>query len=203
MSFLGVSKPFFSLSSLGVEDLTLNVHGTGSTVKIEGTPAIMTRANGGGGNDQFLLSPTAQNLSQFGGGLVLRGNGGSDHVRLYDKNSAHPADEFLVTGATVSRDHFGGLSYEGMENITLNLGNAANKVELHGTKATTAVTINGNGGNDVFNITDAPKSAVVLDGGAAVDVMQWNTGDLASDPDSGFNLINRISIEQTQFPFAP
>ena len=200
VNFLGVTKPFFSLNSLGVEDLTLNVHGTGSTVKIEGTPAIMTRVNGGGGNDQFLLSPTAQNLSQFGGGLVLRGNGGSDHVHLYDKNSAHPADEFLVTGNSVSRDHFGDLSYDGMENITLNLGNAANKVELFGTKATTKVTIKGNGGNDVFNITDAPKSAVVLDGGAGMDVMKWSTGDAPSDPDSGFNLIDKISIEQTQFP---
>jgi hypothetical protein len=196
----GVSKFGFSFSVLGVDDLTLNVHKTGSSVKIDGTPAMMTRVNGGSGNDQFLISPTAQKLSILGGGLVLNGKGGSDHVRLYDQNSAHPADEFTVTGNAVIRDNFGDLSYTGMEHLTLNLGNAANDVRLHGTSAGTAMTIKGNGGNDDFTITDAPKSAVVLDGGAGFDVMEWATGVLASNPASGYDLISRVSIEQTKFP---
>jgi hypothetical protein len=198
----GVTKFGFWFGTLGVEDMTLNVHKTGSTVRIDGTPAMMTRINGGAGNDQFLVSPTAQKLSQLGGGLVLDGNGGSDHVRLYDQNSAHAADEFLVTGNSVARTNFGDLSYTGMEHLTLNLGNAANNVRLHGTSVGTAVTIKGNGGNDVFDVTDAPKSAVVLDGGAGFDVLEWNTGDALSAPDSGFDLITRISIEQTKLPLA-
>src|SRR5262245_21915463 len=200
LSSVAVNKFGFSFGTLGIEDLTLNVHGTGSTVSIDGTPAMMTRVNGGAGNDQFLLSPTAKNLAQLGGGLVLDGKGGSDHVRLYDQNSAVPGAEFTVTGAAVTRTNFGDLAYEGMENLTLNLGNAANNVTLHGTKATTDVTIYGNGGNDKFTVTDAPKSDVLLDGGAGFDVMEWATGDAVGDPGSGYDLITQVSIEQTQFP---
>ncbi|HKB00881.1 MAG TPA: hypothetical protein VKD90_01620, partial [Gemmataceae bacterium] len=196
----GVSKFGFSFGTLGVEDLTLKVHGTGSTVSIDGTPAIMTRVNGGAGNDQFLLSPTAKNLFQLGGGLVLDGKGGNDHVRLYDQNSAVPAAEFTVTGNAVTRNNFGDLSYTGMENLTLNLGNGANNVRLHGTSAGTAVNIYGNGGNDTFDVTDAPKSPVLLNGGAGFDVLEWNTGVAAGDANSGFAFITKVSIEQTQFP---
>jgi hypothetical protein len=196
----GVNKLGFSFGTLGVEDLTLNVHFAGSTVRIDGTPAALTRVNGGAGNDQFLLAPTAQDLAQLGGGMILDGKGGSDHVRLYDQNSAVATEEFTVTGNSVARDDFGDLSYEGMENLTLNLGNGANKVRLHGTSAGTAVTIHAGGGNDTFDVTDAPKSAVLLDGGAGFDVLKWDTGVAASDPSSGFALITRVSVERTDFP---
>ncbi|HEX3146693.1 MAG TPA: hypothetical protein VHR66_01240 [Gemmataceae bacterium] len=199
----GVSKAYFQASMLHFDNMFLNLHNTGSTVRIDGTPATLNTITGGDGNDQFLLSPTAQNLAQLGGGLILDGKRGMDHVRLYDKNSTDAADELTVTGSTVVRDHFGDLSYDNMENLTLNLGDAANKVDLHGTSAATKVTINGNGGKDIFNVTDAPKSEVLLNGGAGFDIMQWNTGVKPSDLDSGFDLIARVSIEQTDLPLTP
>ena len=196
----GVSKAYFQAGLFLVDDVSLFVHQTGSTVKVDGTPAPITRVTGGAGNDQFLLSPTAHDLARLSGGLILEGGRGNDHVRLYDRNSQVAGAEFTVTGDSVVRDDFGDLSYAGMESLTLNLGNGANKVRLHGTSAGTAVTLRGNGGNDTFNVVDAPKSAVLVDGGTGFDVLQWNTGVAPSAEGSGFDFLTRVSVENTQFP---
>lgn len=136
----------------GAAGVTYNVNNTqsGTTLTI----------NGGANGDVVNLGNAAAGggLDNLPGAVVVNGNGGTDTVNLNDQGGNFN-DTYTVTNTSVSRPVFGGLTfYIGIENLTLNaentLGvNGDNTINVNSTAAGVTTTINGNDGNDTFNIT--------------------------------------------------
>src|SRR4029079_1459342 len=57
-----------------------------------------------------------------------------------------------VASASVARDGAATVNYDGMESLTVDAGTLGDTVNVNSTFATTPVTVNGNGGPDVFTV---------------------------------------------------
>ena len=123
-------------------------------------------ANGGDGNDAFLVSTTG-NLSRTPGAITVRGEDGDDSVTVNDQLTLG-AVNYTITDTTVTRvlAGFGGLTYDDtVENVRLDTGPDDNVVTATSLAANTNYFVNGNGANDTlildFSLVNPPLNATV------------------------------------------
>src|SRR5262249_32316750 len=104
-----------------------------------------------------------------------------DRVNLFDQGSVAP-NTYVVRDDSVTRS--GGVAvivYHEVEQLTLNAGAAADGVVVLGTVASTPVTLNMGGGDDVVNVAtrtgsslDRIASTVTINGEAGTDSILLN-----------------------------
>jgi CubicO group peptidase (beta-lactamase class C family) len=171
-----VSKPGFLLLYDTMELLTLNAGADNNTINIHsttiGTPVVV---NAGAGGDLIHISPTAQNLSFITGLVTVNGQQGVDTVFLRDDLFALGGFfPYTLTRSTVSRSFFGGLGFDTIERLRLNLGSGNNTVNVTTFNPDVLFALYGNVGKDTFNVTVFPAlgdtgGRLFIDGGGNVD----------------------------------
>lgn len=171
-----VSKPNFLLDYHEMESLTLNAGTDNNSININstgfGTSVVI---NAGAGGDTIHLSPTAQNLSLIGGPVTVNGQQGFDNVILHEElfvlGGLFP---YNLTRSTVSRSFFGGLSFDTIERLRLNLGSGNNTVNVAELNRDVIFALYGNVGADTFNVKVHPTltdtgGRLFIEGGGNVD----------------------------------
>ena len=171
-----VSKPNFLLVYHDMESLNLNAGTGNNTININssssGTQIVI---NAGAGGDTIHLSPTSQNLSFINGPVIVNGQQGVDNVILHEELFAlgglFPLN---ITRSTVSRNFFGGLNFDTIERLRVNLGSGNNKVNVTEFNRDVLFALYGNVGADTFNVTVHPTlqdtgGRLFIDGGGNVD----------------------------------
>jgi hypothetical protein len=138
-----------------VDPVTFHINNT----QIETTLTI----NGGFTRNVYDLSNSSEvdGLDNLPGPVVIHGgSNGTDRVIL-DDSSAPFGDNYVLTSTTVTRIVFGGLTYSGIDSLTLNAENALgtggnNDITVNGGAANT--TINGQGGQDTITVNGTGSS---------------------------------------------
>jgi len=136
----------------------LNINGgapaAGVTYNINSTQAgTTTTVNGGANTDTFVLSPTANDLSDLAGPVVINGNGGTNSITLDDQLGAGGA--YAIGSTTVTAPGFAGLTYGTITNLTLNSANIASTIDVNGTGTGGVLNVStGTGGSTVNVVAD-------------------------------------------------
>ena len=124
--------------------------------------------NAGTGNDSLTTTFFGGNLDFIQGPVSFDGGTGSDQIVIYD-TAATFNDTYTLTPTTLSRVVFGGLTYAGTEALFLNGETGNNTFNVTGVASGVAVTLNGRNGNDIFNVGTAGGNAEGIDGALTVN----------------------------------
>jgi hypothetical protein len=115
-------------------------------------------------------------LSNLAGAIVINGSGG-DSLTLSDTSDGTGINGTLTsTTFSATSSTFGGLTYSGLSQLTINLGSGADTLLITSTLATTPVTISTGNGTDTVNVQNI-SSAVSITTGTGTDTI--NVGSLA------------------------
>jgi hypothetical protein len=125
--------------------------------RLGGSP-LSLRVDTGAGSDQVNLTATTADLTPSTTGVIVNGQGTStpgeiDRVTLTDTISTNP---WTITDSrvlTVSGSQTSALlSYDDIDQLTVNLSAAANTIDIQSTRRQTPVTINAGAGADQFTV---------------------------------------------------
>ena len=119
------------------------------------------------------------------------------------------SDTYTITSTTLSRIIFGGLSYSGIEGLTLNAETGNNTINIHSTAFGVPVTVNAGPGNDTINVgTGKPDNiagAVTVNAGPGNDTINVGNGNLDNLPGAvtvnGQGGIDTVNVNDTA-PFS-
>jgi hypothetical protein len=117
--------------------------------------------DGNNGNDQFQLGAvTTGNLNSLPGPITLNGlSGSNDTVTVHDSGST-ASDSYTLSPTQLTHPSFGGVTYSGIEGITLNCASGNNTLDLR-TAASCPVAVNAANGTDTINVNETPAGAAV------------------------------------------
>ncbi len=152
---------------------TLNISGgtngaNGVDFEILATQAgTKTTITSGSQVNLFNLSKSSatDGLDNLPGAIVIHGGGAGDSINLNDQGADFD-DDYTLTSTTVSRLVFGGLTFDGVSNLTLfaetlvGTTHGDNNINVNSTAAGVHTTIYGDGGFDFITIGNGNLSAV-------------------------------------------
>jgi hypothetical protein len=163
------------------------------TFNIEGKdPACFLSIWGGGGNNTFNVSPTAQNLDGVRGAIAIQGTGpgttgGSATLTINDQ--ADPIDRgWRLTRGGVTLTTVVGIGYQDVNQVTVNAGGGNNSFNVEGLTSTIPVTVNAGSGTTAVNVgvigntLDPLVGSLVVHGAGVTSVNFNNQG---ADPHIG------------------
>jgi hypothetical protein len=173
IDFAGIS--FAAQILAGSGDDTFNIEGK--------DPACYLSIWGGGGNNTFNVSPTAQNLDGVRGAIAIQGTGpgttgGSATLTINDQ--ADPIDRgWRLTRGGVALTTVVGISYQDVNQVTVNAGGGNNSFNVEGLTSTTPVTINAGTSTTAVNVggignTLDPLAGSLIVHGAGVTTVNFN-----------------------------
>jgi hypothetical protein len=146
------------------DTITVNGLGGNDTINIRHTfSGVPVTANGGADNDTIRISDVARFLDDIDGDVIVNGDTGTDSLIIFDQNNTF-SDTFDVSDLIVDRNASAPISYGTIDNLTLHLGTGDVTVDVDSTAAGVATTINGNIGDDEFNVTEASGHFGDIDG---------------------------------------
>jgi Ca2+-binding RTX toxin-like protein len=146
----------FSFTSSEINKVTINSKGGADTINIRGTTSSApVTINAGDGDDTITVG--SGDLDLLEGAVTVNGENDTDKVIVNDQTAGY-SDYYTLTGTTVTRDRFGGLTYGTAEGLTLNAESGSNIIKVHSITSGTPVTINAGGGNDTINVGDSGLS---------------------------------------------
>jgi Ca2+-binding RTX toxin-like protein len=173
-----------------IESVTLKLDDvSGNTVSVISTPAGgTTTINGGAGNDTIDVTPTSHNLKSLGylSSLEINGGGGTDSLTVWD--DANPdGDTYAILPSSVGRTDVQPISYTGVENLTVYAGTGGNEVNVYGTPAGMATTVNAGSGNDSVYAEPLNGDLGSLGGPLTVNGEAGNDALVVTDTDAPSN----------------
>ncbi len=192
----------FAARSVGVGDNTFNIESLANN--------LITRIYGGGGRDDFHVSPLAQNLHNLSGILDLHGEfpgGGTGNASLTVNDQGHTAARNWVfePGALVAFPSAGSAAgliqiyFSVFNSVVANGGGGGDTFNVVGTAAGTPVTVNGGGGTDTLDYSTSTTGVTVnlatgeatgLTGGVFnIEDVTGGSGDDFLVGDSGVNVL--------------
>jgi Ca2+-binding RTX toxin-like protein len=142
-----VSRIYFGgLTYGGIEGLTLTAEAGNNSITINSTAwGVPVTVNAGLGNDTVTVGNG--NLDLLPGAVIVNGQGGTDKVTVNDQTAPY-SDAYTITGTTVSRIYFGGLTYSGIEGLLLTAETGNNSITILTSALDIPVAVYGDAGND-------------------------------------------------------
>jgi hypothetical protein len=167
-----VYRPGFALFYSGIEDLMIHA-GAGNNVFNVLSTLATTQLNieAGAGADNIHLSPNTRNLAQLQGPVIVSGQSGSDTVVAHDEDFApRIAVPYTLESNSLHRANFGGLIFDTLERLDLNMGSGNDIVNVNEFSPDAFFALYGNEGEDTFNINVDPLNRriggnILVDGG--------------------------------------
>lgn len=206
-----VHKSNFDALYNGMEELNLFANPDDNTILVESTLAITpVTIDAGAGDDVVHLSPALQSLLSVEGTVTVAGADGHDTVFLHDENNPF-GDLFPYTiGANSVKGGFlfGGVTFDATEFVQLELGAGDDLVNVLKLNPTVRFLLDGNNGNDSFNVHVQPGVAgdttagIFINGGPGADaVAVTGTGqpdEVSVSAGFGTADVNLINIENVE-----
>ena len=194
-----ITNPDAFLQFIGLEGMGLDLLGGDDIITITGVPSGYALAvYGGAGNDTMYVSnfsglPNHQMLLLGGDGYSIMG---IDNLILdASAGTSGTLTENTLTGFGLAQSIF----YEAFANITLNLGDSADTLDIDSTNGATIV--NANGGNDVVTINGTgAEGTLTLNLGDGSDTLTINSISIPAtlNGDAGNDLFNINALETDQ-----
>jgi hypothetical protein len=167
---------FAGLTYDNVALLTLDRSVGNDVYNVLSTSADTRLSHGGGGTNTFNLG--TGNLDALRGPVTVSGNGGTNAVVVND-NTAPSFANYAISSNAVTRPRFAGLTYAGVQSLTLNGGSAGAVYTVTSTLSSTPITLNGGAGTNTFTVAST-LSPITLNGGAGNDTFNIGNGKLDS-----------------------
>jgi hypothetical protein len=143
-------------------------------------PAVI---NVDGGTTTVNVTPTSETLGDLAGGLTINGDG-TTHVILDGQND--PAGEtYTVTGSTLASKHSAVISYNNIQDVTVNGGTGGDTYNVQGTAAGTATTVKTQGGSTVNVGSQDPAADGIVDNIQGTLTVQGAGSDTLNVNDQG------------------
>ena len=144
----------------------------------------------GGGNDAITVGNG--NLNSIAGPLNVLGNTGTDTLVVNDSLRTTAA-AYAITATTITRSGFGGLTYQGIDALTLKgTATVGSTYAITGTAAICPVTIVAGSGNDTFTVGTPTLNnilgALAINGGGGTD--SWLADDSGQTTGRTYTLTN-------------
>lgn len=164
----------------------------GDTIRIDQFAAGMpVNIDAGLGNDLILLG-NGDLDSNTNGSITLDGGEGNDELRL-DDSGDDGTDAYSISSTRFDKTSFRLLTYDGLETIRLDANNQNNVITIASLGPTTALTVNGNGGIDTFNVGNRDfdsniRGVLFANGGTGENVL--NIDDFDDAGNDTYNLTN-------------
>ena len=168
-------------------------------LQFEGSSSSLSQVKifAGGGNDTITIGNG--NLDFLPYAVSVDGQGGTDKLNVNDQTAPY-SDAYTITGTSVGRTFFGGLTYGGIEGLTLNAEAGNNTINVNGTAWGVPVTVNAGAGNDTVNVgngnLDLLPGAVSVNGQAGTDMVYANDQAVAYND---AYMITGTSVDRTPF----
>jgi hypothetical protein len=166
------------------------------TITVTATLTTPLMVDGRGGDDDYQV-----NLGNLGAPVQVNDTGGGSNTVTV--NSTPAAATLVVTPAAVTWDGSETVTYSGVQQVTVNGGDAGNTFYVQGTAAGTPVTVNtGNGSNGVIVGSTTTASGVLDDLHAALTVNAGSglTGLVVNDMGSTVN--DAVTVNGAQLTVA-
>ena len=187
----GSSEASNGISYGGIEALNIRLGTRADTVNVRSTASgavttIFTGATSAANvvNVSSAAVLASGNLDAIAGALVIVGESGADTVNAYDSDLVTATGFVSATrvwglGMPGSSATGGGISYSGLEQLNLNLGQRADTINVRSTAAGAVTTVfTGAGSANVVNIgSDAPATSGNLDALAGQVVVNGQSGN--------------------------
>jgi len=176
-------RPKLPFGTSAMEAVYVNAGSGSDTISIQGTPSgTLVAVNGGSGNDAFNIGSSTNTLDALLGDLVLNGESGTDALTIRDQGTTIGKTYSLAYHwwGTLTRTGAGVINHALMESLAVNAGTGADTSNVHSTAAGTPVTVNGGGGNDIFNVgnpadsLDSILGTLTVNGQAGDDALNIN-----------------------------
>jgi hypothetical protein len=180
---------------VGGNNITVNGSITGTTtINTGGTSADMVHILGSSGpvivnqrpgTDPIIdVGNAANTLDDIHGPIFVTGSGSDTTLRIHDEGNTN-AHTYTVTAGTVMRDGGPTITYGSIGTLIVNTGTQANTINVLGTAAGVATTVNTGNGNDTIQVgSGGPPPAtstinsiqgpLTINGGTGNDVLGIN-----------------------------
>jgi hypothetical protein len=165
-----VQRTFSARLNYSAVDQVYVYSGTANvTHQVQSTAAGVTMTiTGSTGNDAVQIAPTARNLGNIAGNLVVNGAGGVNSLTVDDQSNP-AASTWTVTGSTVSRTGSATITYSSMSaGVIINGrsggGGGTETYNIVGTSTNNPVTINAGTGNHAFVVSPAAQNLDAIQG---------------------------------------
>ncbi len=130
--------------------LTINGDSGGDDIYVRATSAGTTTAvNGGDGADTITVGSTGNTLDDLAGPLTVKGDSDTDSLNVNDQGTTVDRS-YTVTPTTVRRTGGVDITYDTIENLTLNAGSGGDRISVPGTNQLMTTVINAGGGDDLI-----------------------------------------------------
>lgn len=132
---------------------------------------------GEAGNDTFEVG-VGDYDTNIQGAITVNGGTDTDVLLLDDTNDGGSTDRYILTRTTFTKNSpgmtVGTLTYSGVNEITLDGSNSSTPFDIQSIPTGVSVTVNGQGGADVFTIAGGDydtniKSTLTVNGGSGTD----------------------------------
>jgi hypothetical protein len=147
------------ISYSGLQNLTLNVAGGGTTiVNVLGTAAGTNYViNTGTGSSSYTinLSSATNSLDPLQGVLTIQGQGGPTTLVINDQGTSTPNLTYTLTAITFQRTGTNLVNYANIQALTINTGTGVDTVNVQSTSGPLSVNTFGGGGQDVVALGNA------------------------------------------------
>ena len=175
-----------TITILGTIDATpVTVHGTGAgdtvTIGVVATGSVMT-VNAGDGDDTINVgTPAPSIVDGISGSLIVNGEAGTDTLNVDDTGDGSGDTGTLTPTTVTGLGMTGTVTYNSFATLNVGLGTGGDAFTITDTHVGTT-TVNGNNGDDVFNIKaiSGPTTANGGDGDETFNVGSNAAGTVAS-----------------------
>jgi hypothetical protein len=140
-----------------LENITINASTGNNAIDVEQVPDAARVGMGSlvlncsGGDDQVRLAPTNRNLDLVNANVTVVGGTGTNTLSLFDENFGG-GEIYAITNTTVDWSLGGGVTYEGLADLTLNTTSAPSTINVNSTALGTFLTINAGPNNDTLRL---------------------------------------------------
>ncbi len=139
----GETASFASAGGFGITSIVINSGEGDDTINIDQSSSTRPiTINLGGGTDTVNLAQAGGNLNSLAGAVTINGGGGTDTLNLFDQNNT-AIKAYRLTDTTFTRASMGTVTYNGITNLAINLGSAANNTLTVAGAGAAATTITG------------------------------------------------------------
>ena len=160
-----------------VENVTLNASGGTNVIDVERAPSHAGATNAiavncPSGNDQVRLAPTARDLVHIPCNVRVTGGLGASSLTLNDQYYLGN-DTYTVTATTIDYVTGGMITYENLDELTLNTGPGHATFVVNATASGTPLTVNAGDGDDALRLSVSNlltiRGDVTFNGGVGAD----------------------------------
>ncbi|MDZ4782073.1 MAG: serine hydrolase [Planctomycetia bacterium] len=179
------NPPKYTVDFAGMENLALTTTDGADRIRVHGTTSGEVIIHGGAGSDILTTTPSTQNMERVRD-LSFFGEAGVDGIVINDQQNPYShktlSREYDVSASQVARTMAGrvtplavDVSYNSVENLTLNTGDQGDHIDVANTTSG-EVVIHAGPGNDFVNASTTSQNMesvndLIVDGGAGNDTL--------------------------------